>query len=42
VLVYKPKDNINIPRLFKDIQKEEEFVQLATTLTEDDCSADEI
>jgi hypothetical protein len=42
MLVYKPEDNINVLRLFKNIQKKEEFVQLATTLTKDNCLADEI
>ncbi|TVY13106.1 hypothetical protein LARI1_G008763 [Lachnellula arida] len=40
--VHKPEDDIDVPRLFKDVQKEEEFVELATTLVEDDRSADEI
>jgi hypothetical protein len=42
VLVYKPEDDIDVPRLFKGVQKEEEFVELATTLAEDDRLADEI
>ena len=42
VSVYKPEDDIDVPRLFKDVQREEEFVELATTLAEDDRSADEI
>jgi hypothetical protein len=35
-LVYKPEDEINVPRLFKGVQKEMEFVELARTLAEDD------
>ncbi|KAH8790564.1 hypothetical protein BGZ57DRAFT_939132 [Hyaloscypha finlandica] len=41
-LVYKPEDEINIPRLFKGVQKEIGFVELAKTLTEDDRPASEI
>jgi hypothetical protein len=40
--VYKPQDEINVPKLFKDIQKEEEFVELARMLAEDDRLASEI
>ncbi|PVH75188.1 hypothetical protein DL98DRAFT_427920, partial [Cadophora sp. DSE1049] len=40
--VYKPDDDINVPRLFKDVQKEEEFVELAAKLAGDDRSAEEI
>jgi hypothetical protein len=35
-LVYKPEDEIDVPRLFKGLQKEMEFVELARTLAEDD------
>ena len=35
-LVYKPEDEINVARLFKGVQKEMEFVELARTLVEDD------
>jgi len=38
----KPEDEINVPRLFKNIQKEEEFVELASILAEDDRPASEI
>ena len=41
-MVYKPEDEINIPRLFKGVQKEIGFVELAKTLTEDDRPASEI
>jgi hypothetical protein len=40
--VYKPQDEINVPKLFKAIQKEEEFVELARMLAEDDRLASEI
>ncbi|TVY40200.1 hypothetical protein LOCC1_G006692 [Lachnellula occidentalis] len=40
--VYKPEDDIDVPRLFKDVQREEGFVELGTTLAEDDRSADKI
>ncbi|KAH9203327.1 hypothetical protein DL95DRAFT_504629 [Leptodontidium sp. 2 PMI_412] len=41
-LVYKPEDEINMPRLFKGVQKEMQFVELARTLAEDDRLASEI
>lgn len=40
--VYGPEDEINIPRLFKGTQKEEDFVELARTLAEDDLSESKI
>ncbi|TVY88168.1 hypothetical protein LAWI1_G005806 [Lachnellula willkommii] len=40
--VYKSDDEINVPKLFKGIQKEEEFVELARMLAEDDRPASEI
>ncbi|KAK0120437.1 hypothetical protein ONS96_010651 [Cadophora gregata f. sp. sojae] len=40
--VYELEDGVEIPRLFKDVQRQEEFVQLAATLAEDDRSVDEI
>jgi len=42
VSMYRPKDETDIPRLFKDTQKEEEFVELAIFLAEDDRPATEI
>lgn len=42
VSVYKPEDDIDVPRLFKDVLKKEEFVELATMLAEDDRRVDEI
>jgi hypothetical protein len=41
-LVYKAEDEINIPRLFKGVQKEIAFVELARTLAEDDRPASKI
>jgi hypothetical protein len=38
-LLYGPNDETNIPRLFKDIQKEEGFIELAGALAKDDRSA---
>ncbi|KAF8851886.1 hypothetical protein BDZ45DRAFT_131931 [Acephala macrosclerotiorum] len=40
--VYSPDDEINIPMLFKDVQKEKQFVELARTLAEDDLSESKI
>jgi hypothetical protein len=40
--VYKPEDDVNIPELFKGVQKQEEFVKLASTLAEDDRPASKI
>lgn len=40
--VYKLEVDIDVPRLFKDVKKEEKFVELATVLAEDDRSANEI
>jgi hypothetical protein len=42
ILVYKPEDDINVPKLFRDVQKKEKFVKLATTLVKNNRSADEI
>ncbi|KAF4630908.1 hypothetical protein G7Y89_g7225 [Cudoniella acicularis] len=41
-LVYKQKEDIDVPRLFNNVRKEEEFIKLAATLAEDDRSAEEI
>jgi len=40
--VYKPKDNINVSRLFKNVQKEEEFIELIMTLVKNNRLVDEI
>ena len=39
---YKAIKPVDVPRLFKDVRKEEEFVELATMLAEDDHSVDKI
>jgi len=40
--VYKPKNNINVSRLFKNVQKEKEFIELIITLVKNDRLVNEI
>lgn len=41
-LVFTPKEEVNIPKRFKELLKEDEFVKLAKTLAEDDLDEDKM